>query len=117
MEKTSATILRAKREHEKNDDAHFQQCCMIPKNEDLKNHKYHLTPCYKKFIRILSSETIDTKTISKRENRGSAIKSKSKRLTTSSSSKLLAGPPHVKRSHTDNSDKDFAKPCKLRLKS
>ena len=38
-EKTSATILQAKRGHEKNDDVHFQQCCIIPNNEDLENHK------------------------------------------------------------------------------
>ena len=80
-EKTSATILQAKREHEKNDDAHFQQCCMISKNEDLKNYNYHLSPCYKKFSRILASKTIDTKTITKRESRGLAI-------NRSSSSKL-----------------------------
>ena len=41
-EKISATTLRSKREHEKNDDAHFQECCMIPNNEDLKNHKHVL---------------------------------------------------------------------------
>ena len=75
-EKISATTLRSKREHEKNDDAHFQECCMIPNNEDLKNHKYHLSPCFKKFTRTLASKTIDTKTISKQENRGPASKFK-----------------------------------------
>ena len=90
---------------------------MIPNNEDLKNHKYHLSPYCKKFTRILASKAIDTKIISKRENRGLAIKSKLKRLTRSSSSKLLAGLPPVKRPRTDNSAEDFAKPCKLRLTS
>ena len=77
-EKISAIILQAKRKHEKNDDAHFQECYMIPNNEDLKNHKYHLSACYKKITRILASKTIYTKTISKRENRGPGIKSKLK---------------------------------------
>ena len=63
-EKTSAIILQAKRKHEKNDDAHFQECYMISNNEDLKNRKYHLTACYKKFTRIVASKTIYTKTIS-----------------------------------------------------
>ena len=57
------------------------------------------------------------KTILKGENRGPAIKSKLKRLTRSSSSKLLAGLPPVRRPHTDNSAEDFATPCKLRLRS
>ena len=115
-EKISATILRSKREHEKNDDAYFQECCMIPNNEDPKNHKYHLSPCFKKFTRILVSKTIDTNTISKRENQGSALKSKLKRLTRSSSRKLLAGLPPVKRPRSDNSAEDSAKPCKLHLR-
>ena len=111
-EKTSATIFRAKREHEKNDAAHFQQCCIIPSNEDLKNHKYHLSPCYKNFTRILALKTIHMKTISKQENRGPARRSKLKRLTRSFSSKLLAGLPPAKRPCTDYSAEDFAKLAK-----
>ena len=116
-EKTSAKILQAKRENEKKDDSHFQLCCIIPNNEDLENHKYHLSPCYKKITRILASKTIDMKTISKRENRGPAIKSKLKKLTRSSSRKLLSGLPPAKRPRTDNSAEDCAKLGKLHLRS
>ena len=77
--------------------------------------KYHMNPCYKKFTRISASKTIDTKTILKRENQGPAIKSKLKRLTRSSSIKLLAGLPTVRRPRTDYSAEDFATPCKLHL--
>ena len=116
-EKTSATILREKREHKKIDDAHFQQYCMIPNNEELRNDKYHLSPCYKKFTKILASKTIDTKTISKRENRGPALKSKLKILNRSSSNKLLAVLPPVKRPRNDDSAEDTAKPCNVSLRS
>ena len=57
------------------------------------------------------------KTISKHVNWGLALKSKLKRLTRSSPSKLLAGLPPVKRPGLDNSAEDSAKPCKLRLRS
>ena len=40
-----------------------------------------------------------------------------KRVTRSSSIKILAGLPPVKRPRTDNSAEDFAWPCKLRLRS
>ena len=76
-----------------------------------------MNPCYKKFTRISASKTIDTKTILKRENQGPAIKSKLKRLTRSSSIKLLAGLPTVRRPLTEHSAEDFATPCKLHLRS
>ena len=90
---------------------------MIRNNEELRDDKYHLSPCYKKFTRILASKKIDTKTIPKQENWSPALKSKLKILTKSSSNKLLAGLPPVKRPRNDNSAEDTAKPCKVCLRS
>ena len=116
-EQTKARILEAKSKHEKNDDGHLQQCCMIPGNEDLKNCKYHLNPCYKKFTRILVTRSEDTKIFSKQENKTPSVKSKSKRPTRSSSSKILPGLPPVKRRRTHNPKEGFVSPSKLRLRS
>ena len=111
--KSFTTILQAKSELEKNDDSHFQQCCMILNNKGLKNYKYHLHPCNTKITRSLTSKTVDPKTISKRENGIPSLKSKLIRPARSFSSKLLAGLPFGKRPRTDNYPEDFATPCNL----
>ena len=67
--------------------------------------------CTNQFI---SSES---KIISKWENRGPAIKPNLKRPTRSSSRKLSAGLPPVKRLRTNNYAEDFTKLCKLFLRS
>lgn len=67
-EKTMKTILAAKKEHEKTNDQHVQQCHSIPA-ENYLTYTYHRNPCYSTFTKILrksKSTTCSTNDVKKR---------------------------------------------------